>query len=43
MTSQNWVKSNWDVIANFSLIFRNSEILFLFNNTKIPELHNSET
>ena len=29
------------MIANFSLIFRNSEFLYLFNNTEIPELHNS--
>ena len=30
------VKSNCDVKANFSLIFCNSEILSLFNNTKVP-------
>ena len=27
MTSQNRVKSNCDVLANFSLIFRNSEFI----------------
>ena len=47
MTSQNRVKSNCDVIANFSLLgifnenqiseLRNSEILSLFINTNIPE------
>ena len=47
---ENRVKPNCDVIALFSLIFRDSEflmkitfpsyeILSLFNNTKIPELH----
>ena len=53
MTSQNGVKSNCDVIANFSLIFPNSEFLMkikfasnsgilpLFNNTKISVLRNS--
>ena len=41
----NWVKSNWDVIVNFSQLdrnnifeLRNREILSLFNNTKIVEL-----
>ena len=52
MTSWNRVKSNCDVKANFPELgifyekkiseLRNSEILYLLNNTKILELRNSE-
>ena len=46
MTSKNRVKSNYEDIANFSYLvfllkikiasYLNSEVLSLFNNTKIP-------
>ena len=39
MTSKNRVKSNCDVIANFSLIFHNSKFLM---KIKFSALNNSE-